>query len=163
MKKTKDLTTKSKRNKGGQPDNKNAEKWTEEKAIALGQSLLSWLSLEGDDHIFFEEFLYLKNFYHPNTIKDLEKKYKSFQELIDKARKIQEIKLKKYGTMNSKVGLNPGMTKFCLINNHGYLSERQMVQKEDITKEQKTKKDVYLIINELNKKNKEISKRRKKK
>ena len=106
---------------GGQPDNKNAEKWTEEVAQELGQSLVEWMKKE-KTNIFFEEFLFIKNDLHPCTITYLKNKFMSFSKFIEKAKKIQEIKLIKWGTADK---LNASMTKFVMINHHGYKSERQ--------------------------------------
>jgi hypothetical protein len=114
------------------------EKWTEEVALKLGNDLVEWLKAkddEGDDagNIFYEEFLFLvcnPKDYHPkvkiseDTLAYLSKKFLSFSELIEKAKKIQKIKLLKYGVGDR---LNAAMTKFVLINNHG------MTDKQDVT------------------------------
>ncbi len=42
--------------KGGQLGNKNAQKWTEEKALKIGRDLLSWYD-EDNTNILFEQFL----------------------------------------------------------------------------------------------------------
>ena len=42
--------------KGGQLGNKNAQKWTEEKALKLGEELIRWYD-EDSTNIFFEQFL----------------------------------------------------------------------------------------------------------
>lgn len=98
------------------------EKWPEKKAIELGNELINWLK-ETDDsgndkgNIFFEEFLIVEKGLYEELISYLSKKFSSFSKLIERARKIQEIKLKKYGVGNK---LNATMTKFVLINNHGW-------------------------------------------
>lgn len=111
---------------GGQYGNKNAEKWTEEKSLKLANDLINWLkkpTLEGEgNNLFYEEFLVMERDLHPNTIRELCKKFSSFRDLIDKSKKIQETKLRRYGVGDK---LNASMTKFVMINNHGYKSEKQ--------------------------------------
>ena len=41
--------------KGGQLGNKNAEKWTEEEALKLGNDLLDWM--KADDNFWVKEYL----------------------------------------------------------------------------------------------------------
>ena len=98
------------------------EKWTKEISDQLGNELISWLSEkdeEGEDkgNMFFEEFLIIKKDLYPDLIKYLTDKFSSFSHLMKKAKKIQEIKLVKYGVADR---LNSAMTKFVLTNNHGY-------------------------------------------
>lgn len=109
-----------KRTEGGQPNNKNAEKWTEKKAISLGKALLKWLKKD-EKHIFYEEFLIIEKNHHPCTITYLSNKFASFSKLIERSKKIQELKMVKWGTAKK---LDATMTKFCLINHHGYKSEK---------------------------------------
>ncbi len=98
------------------------EKWTEEKALDLGAKLITWLKAKDDDgedkgNIFFEEFLIIENDYYPELISYLCKKFTSFFNLINRATKIQELKLQKYGVGDR---LNATMTKFVLTNKHGW-------------------------------------------
>ena len=98
------------------------EKWTEEKAIELGNSLISWMNAKDEDgndkaNLFFNEFLIIEKNLYPSLIDYLCDKYSSFSKLIEKAKKIQEIKLMKYGVADR---LNASMTKFTLVNNHGW-------------------------------------------
>lgn len=102
--------------------NKFAEKWTEEKALSLGNKLIEWLKAE-EENIFFAEFLYINNDYYEELISYLTKKFKSFLNLIEKAKKIQEIKLMKFGCFDK---LNSTMTKFTLTNNHGWKDKQDM-------------------------------------
>ena len=77
---------------GGQYNNKNAEKWTEEVALALGKELIEWLlndSSQQPTNLFFEEFLYIKQKLHPGTISFLSNKFKSFSKLLEVSKKIQ--------------------------------------------------------------------------
>jgi len=90
------------------------EKWTEKKATEIGNELIKWLN-EKDENIFFEEFLYLNNNYQQKLVSYLCKKFSSFSTLIERAKKIQEIKLVKFGCFDK---LNSSMTKFTLVNNH---------------------------------------------
>jgi len=92
------------------------QKWTEEKSLKLGEDLIKWLK-EDDENIFFEEFLYIENDYYSELIAYLSHKFTSFLKLINKAKKIQETKLMKFGVFDK---LNATMTKFTLINNHDW-------------------------------------------
>lgn len=113
---------------GGQPNNKNAEKWTEEKAVALGEDLIEWL-LEKDENgndkqnIFYKEFLVMEKNLYAGVIDYLTDKFESFSNLIKRANEIQELKLNKLGVQNK---LNPTMTIFCLKNHHHYKDRTQV-------------------------------------
>ena len=103
------------------------EKWTEERALQVGNDLLAWLrevDEDGEDkgNTLFEEFLYLENDYYPELIAYLCNKHKSFLTLIDKAKKIQEIKMHKYGLGDR---FNVQMVKFSLINNHEWKDKKE--------------------------------------
>jgi len=98
--------------------NKIAEKWTEEKAMALGNALVMWLR-DDPKNIFYDEYLVIEQGLYPAVTSYLAKKYSSFFNLMELAKKIQEIKLIKWGTAKQ---LSSAMTKFILINNHGYKS-----------------------------------------
>ena len=73
-----------------------------------------------------------------NVPKYLADKFTSFHALLEIAKTIQEAKLLKYGVADR---LNASMTKFCLINHHGYFDKQhidhttrgQSVQKLNIT------------------------------
>jgi len=102
------------------------EKWTEKKALDLGQELLAWMKEKDEDgedkgNIFFEDFLMIENDYYDDLTDYLKGKFTSFSVLLVAAKRIQEIKLKKFGVGDR---LNATMTKFVLTNNHGY-SEKQ--------------------------------------
>lgn len=97
------------------------EKWTEDSAEKLGLDLIKWLKKE-EENIFFEEFIYIENDYYPGLIAYLSNKFKSFLKLIGKAKKIQEVKLQKFGTFDK---LNASMTKFVLINQHDWENKTQ--------------------------------------
>ena len=104
------------------------EKWTEQKALELGSDLINWLKEKDNDgedkgHIFFEEFLVIENDYYPELISYLCDKFSSFSNLINKARKIQELKLQKYGVGDR---LNATMTKFVLINKHNWKDKSEI-------------------------------------
>jgi len=114
-------------------DYQPAERWTEKRATELGIELIEWLNKkdeQGDDegNIFFEEFLVIEKDLYPQLIDYLSDKFSSFSKLIEKAKKIQEIKLVKYGCFDK---LNATMTKFTLQNNHGwkYKSEHDHMSK----------------------------------
>ena len=100
---------------GGQPGNNNAEKWTEEVALALAADMLEWLNAD-EMNIFYSRFLVQFKNVHPQIISVLTKKYSSFRKVMQMANKIKEYKLWSGGV---KGDLNPGMTGFCLKNHHG--------------------------------------------
>jgi len=127
---------KSKRSVGGQPENKNAEKWTEDIATKIGHDLINWMK-ESNKNVFYDEFLYINNDYHPDLIGNLSEKFTSFSELIKKAAKIQETKLRLY-CGNGK--LHPTMSIFCLKNNHNY------TDKNDLMSGGKTIKDTKIQV-----------------
>ena len=119
-----------------QKGNKAAEKWTEEKALNFGQEMLQWM-LTADENIFFEEFIFMVapflDDYENITINVdtpayLSKKFKSFFELQEKSRKLQELKLKKFGSFDK---LNVSMAKFLLSAEHG-LSEKSRTEVEHV-------------------------------
>jgi len=92
------------------------EKWTEEKALNLGNELIAWMKAD-PVNIFWEEYLIIERDLYSEIITYLSNKFTSFLKLIEKAKKIQEIKLKKYGTADK---LNASITKFVLINEHDW-------------------------------------------
>lgn len=108
--------------------NQPPEKWTEKKALELGNELISWLKEKdeyGNDkgNIFFEEFLIIEKDLYPELIAYLRNKFLSFFKLLEKANKIQELKLQKYGTADC---LNATMTKFVLINKHNWKEKHEL-------------------------------------
>jgi hypothetical protein len=121
------------------------EKWNEKRALILAQDLIYWLNEKDDDNedkgnIFFEEFLIIEKDLYPQLIKYLKDKFSSFSKLIEKAKRIQEIKLVKYGVFDK---LNATMTKFVLINHHEYRDKKDFtsnvtINDFDITKLYKT-------------------------
>ena len=58
----------------------------------------------------------------------LTNKYTSFSKLIEKAKKIQELKLIKFGVADE---LNATMTKFVLTNHHSYTDKTDHTSKGD--------------------------------
>lgn len=103
------------------------QKWTEEKSIKLGQELIQWLKAkdnQGEDlgNIFYQEFLIIEKDLYEELIAYLCGKFSSFLKLIEKANKIQELKLQKYGVGDR---LNATMTKFVLTNKHGWSEKNE--------------------------------------
>ena len=105
-----------------QPDK---EIWTEEVALLFCQDIIDWLN-KADENIFFDEFIFMvadpKKYHEKAKIyvqlpSYLSGKYTSCLNLLEKAQKIQEIKLKKFGAFDK---LNASITKFCLINLHDW-------------------------------------------
>lgn len=101
------------------------EKWTEAKALQLANDLITWQKIDGQDNIFWEEFLIIERDLYPSLIAYLEKKFTSFSKLLEKSRKIQELKLQKYGVADT---LNAPITKFVLINKHGWHDKTEVDQ-----------------------------------
>jgi hypothetical protein len=97
-------------------------KWTKQRAMQLGSDLIAWQRKDAIN-IFWEEFLVIERDLHPNVIGYLCKKFTSFCDLIEQARKIQELKLQKYGTADK---LNAAITKFVLINKHGWREKQEL-------------------------------------
>ena len=120
-----------------QEGNKAAEKWTEERALAFGKEMLGWM-LSADDNVFFDEFIFLiapelPNYEDvkitPDTPSYLAGKFKSFSELLERARKIQETRLRKGGVFDK---LNASIVKFLLSAEHG-LSEKSELKTTNTT------------------------------
>lgn len=137
---------------------KPAEKWTEKKALELGQELTEWLKATDDDgndkgNILYEEFLVIEKELYPDLIGYLCNKFSSFLELIEKAKKIQEVKLTKYGIADR---LNASMTKFTLINNHEWADRRftefkDKTPKDEIDVSQLTDDEISTLTELINK------------
>lgn len=117
------MRMKTEKKEGGQPGNKNAEKWTEHRAIELGEELIAWMrpsiNEKGRDvnaaNIFVQDFLVIHKGLYKDLLEYLAEKYESFSDLKKTAKEIQEAKLWKYGTANK---LNPTLTIFALKNFH---------------------------------------------
>ena len=110
--------------------NKFAEKWTEEMAVNFGNEIINWL-LSADENIFFEEFIFLiapqlEEYSNisilANTPSYLSSKYERFSHLLGKARKIQELKLKKFGSFDK---LNASIVRFLLSAEHGLTEKKE--------------------------------------
>jgi hypothetical protein len=108
--------------KGGQIGNTNAEKWTEDALLKVGKDLLEWMKVKSN--MFYEEFLLDYDLYD-TFLSNYREKYPSFSKLVSKADKIQEMKLKKLGLDKTH---DSSMTKFCLINHHGFVSEKTQTE-----------------------------------
>lgn len=98
------------------------QKWTEKKALQLGQDLIDWLKATDENgmdkgNILVDEFLVIEKELYPQLTSYLCGKFTSFSKLYEKAQRIQQTKLVKYGIGDR---LNASMTKFTLINNHGW-------------------------------------------
>jgi hypothetical protein len=102
-------------NKGGQPGNKNAEKWTEKEAIKFGNELIEWLSKE-NTNIFYRRFCHQRNLYH-TAIAYLCDKFNSFSNIIKKAKEMQEYKINDLAIRGK---LNTAYSCFFMKNKHSY-------------------------------------------
>jgi len=115
------------RNKKGQfvEGNKSAEKWTEEDAMKLGEELIEWMK-ESDSNVIFEKFFVLEKDLYPTVYNYLMKNFEPFSRLIEKAKKIQEIRVAE-GCLTNEY--NGGFGKFFLGANHNW-SEKQEIEIE---------------------------------
>lgn len=95
------------KNPGGRP-----EKWTEKALIEMGDRLIDWLN-QSPKNIFFQEFLNEVGLYE-DWVSDYREKYKSFSDLIKKAKSIEKQKIIKYACIGK---LNTAMSIFVLKNN----------------------------------------------
>ena len=114
------------------------EKWTEKKALELGEEMIEWLNeidSDGQDigNTLFEEFLVIKKRLYPEIIAYLKGKFSSFLNLYVLAKKIQEVKMSKYGLADR---MNPGMCKFLLSATHGLTEKTEIktINKTDLSK-----------------------------
>lgn len=122
------------KNIGAPLGNKNAEIWTEEKALKIANDLIAWLSEEPvlintmagqqiqNINLFKINFL-AQNGHSKELIDDLCDKFPLFCELIKKAEQIQESKILQYSILNK---LNPIISIFCLKNHHGYRDKKEI-------------------------------------
>lgn len=133
-------------------DNQPKEKWNEENALQLGEQLITWISEETKENIFFEYFLTVDKGLYPELIAYLSGKFSSFLKLVNLAKKIQEMKMVKYGVADK---LNASMTKFVLANHHDYKEKKQVesqnVHEVDISKYTADEKKMLLEIARKNK------------
>ncbi len=109
-----------KKKEGGQPGNKNAEKWTEEESLKLANNLIDWLAV--DENFWVKEFL-INNDLSEKTTNYLSDKFMSFSTLLEKAFSIQEKKLVSNGLKNK---WNNAMAIFVLKNKHGYKDKTEV-------------------------------------
>jgi len=110
--------------------NKVAEKWTLDEVMKLGNDLINWMKAKDENdndkgNIFYEDFLCIENDYYEELISYLCDKFEPFLKLIKKAKKIQELKLIKFGIADR---LQPTMTIFVLKNHHNYKDKSEIEQ-----------------------------------
>ena len=108
--------------------NNAAEKWTEDAALKFGNDLLAWMQAE-DENIFFDDFIHLQDHtgkYAGKIYADLPaylaKKHSSFFDILQKCRKIEETKLKKFSAFDK---LNASIAKFLLSAEYGLTDKTQ--------------------------------------
>lgn len=109
--------------------NKEAEKWTEEIALELGEELIEWISSEGKENMFFGWFFHIEKGLYRDLPQYLCRKFPSFKELYDKAVEIQKLKLIKYGVDDK---LNAQMTKFVLSNLHDMADKSENKNEDNV-------------------------------
>ena len=109
------------RNKKGQftQGNTLSKKYTEKDAIQLGEELINWMR-ESETNIQFQEFFVVIKGMNPKTYNYLSTKYESFSNMLELAKKMQEIRIVKGGLLNE---YNSTFCKFLLSANHG-MSEK---------------------------------------
>ena len=106
------------------PGNQIAAKWTEEKALALGQELIDWFHASPTNFL-FQDFLLEKDIYG-DIVSYLSEKYPRFSRYIARAKEMEASRIKKYALVNK---LNPGMAQWVLAVHH----KQYAVQKQEIT------------------------------
>lgn len=111
-----------------QPDK---EVWTESKSLEFFNELIKWF-LSEDENVFLNDFLYfdymvnhpeIDRVYFNDLPTRLRDKFSSCAKLYEISLKMQETKLVKFGVFDK---LNATMTKFCLMNNHGWKDKGDM-------------------------------------
>lgn len=108
------------------------------------RELKKWM--EHPNHIFYGEFAALRG-YSEKRLSEWEKQNAEFSEAIDICRSIQKHKLLNKGLYGE---IKEGLTKFCLINNHGYKNDKS--EESD-----KPSSNVIVIdLNEINGKTKDL-------
>lgn len=122
--------------------------WTKKNAEKFFNDLIAWL-IEKDENLFYEEFIYMvanpKDYGIRKMYSDIpgylktRPTFTSVLELYERAKKIQEIKLYKFGVGDE---LNASMTKFVLINDHNKVSENN---KLDVSGEIKSNITIFEI------------------
>ena len=103
------------------------EKWTEEKALELGNELIEWLSVK--DNYFYEEFLVIVKDHYPGLASYLAEKFPSFSKLLKKALKMQELNLIKAGITKGEV--EQATLIFVLKNHHNYKDKKDFTSDGD--------------------------------
>ena len=130
--------------RGGQFENKNAEKWTEKLALELGHGMIDWLRPKYEEdkkgkvtdihssNFFYEDYVINEKDLYPSVISYLSETFESFSKLQKKAKKIQELKLCSFGLAGS---LNPAITCFVLKNHHNYRDRQDIEMTGSLTYE----------------------------
>lgn len=142
MKREPAIAKENKNKPGGQPGNKNAEKWTEAEAIKLADELIDWMcpKLEKDEktgkisdihaaNIWKLDFLSIVKRLPKDEINVLARKFPSFAKKTELADNIQEAKILKYGSAGK---LNPAVSIFTLKVLHGH-KETEVYEHKGIT------------------------------
>ena len=124
---------------GGKPGNKNAEKWTEAKALQVAKDLRAWLNKK-HTNIHINEFLLMENEYSINLISKLRKKFQSFDEQIKDCKEIMKIKKLKWGQLGK---LNPAVTIFDLKVNHNMIESKEEIINQNVNISQKAPKIIF--------------------
>ena len=104
--------------------NQAALKWSEEKAVALGQELLDWMN-EDPRNFLMKDFLFEHDLY-ADIISYLSGRYPSFSEYITRAKEIEAHRIQKFALTNN---INANMAQWVLGVHH----KQHNVQRQEIT------------------------------
>ena len=131
-------------------------KWTEEKAMELANELIDWMK-SNDNNIFFEQFLVEDKDRNPQIVSELSSKFKSFSEVIKKAKQIQEYRVANMGLMpkettnssidelNKEISSQKHNSAFCMFflkAHYGWLEEEKRLNHEIKLQELEIKKQM---------------------
>lgn len=100
---------------GGRP-----KRWTPEIIEGLADELLIWI--KDQNSIWLKDF-FLERGIHPNKISIWSKENEKFQFACELSKEFQESRIFKGGLMNA---YNAQITKFALINNHGWFDKNEV-------------------------------------
>ena len=93
--------------------NKFAEKWSEEKVLAIGKQLLEWMK-ESEGNFWLEDFLHENDLY-VNFINSMSARFPRFKDYIARAKEIQESRITKFALLGN---LDTGMARWVLSVHH---------------------------------------------
>lgn len=104
--------------------NQIAAKWTEEKAMELGEGLLEWMK-SSPAHFMMGDYLFEHDLY-ADVVAYLSNKFPRFLDYITRAKEIQAHRIREYALVNK---INSGMAQWVLAVDH----KQSAVQKQEIS------------------------------